>query len=63
MSDIPIEYRVWDGDAAADYLGQSKDLFLRTTRHLKDFPPVLKMCEGRQPRWSAKAVIAWALRS
>lgn len=57
---IPFEYQLWDADECATYFGQSKEYFLRTTRHAKDFPAPLEM--SKQPRWRALAVAQWAIK-
>ena len=59
---IPFDYLLWDADACAEYFGISKDYFLRKKRHQPGFPkPVSE--DNEQPRWSAKSVAAWAVKS
>ena len=59
---IPFEYLLWDAQACADYFGQSKEYFLRTKRHEKDFPAPVKNSSEGQPRWRALAVAQWAIK-
>lgn len=58
---VPLEFQVWDARDCADYLKESAPYFLRVTRCKDGFPPPLP--NFKQPRWSAIAVIKWALRS
>lgn len=62
MTDIPFDLRVWDSDECAEYLHQSRDKFMRDTRYGVDFPKQLEYSKAGQPRWSAKAVVDWALK-
>lgn len=62
MTDVPFEYRLWDAGACSDHFGQSKEYFLRHTRHLEGFPAPVKMSEGGQPRWRALAVGQWGIK-
>ena len=62
MTSVPFEYALWDAQACADYFGQSKEYFLRTTRHEISFPPTTKMSESGQPRWRALSVAQWAVK-
>jgi hypothetical protein len=59
LSNIPFDRMIWNGEECAAYLGQSYSQFMKRTQHLEGFP---KRCPiPGQPRWSAKAVTAWAL--
>ncbi|MDP3937686.1 MAG: hypothetical protein Q8R92_06070 [Deltaproteobacteria bacterium] len=62
MIDVPFEFRIWDAAECAAYFGQSKEYFLRRTRHVENFPAPVKMSEGGQPRWRALAVAQWAVK-
>lgn len=62
MSGVPFEYQLWDAAECAAYFGQSKEHFLKTTRHSKDFPPPVEMSTGGHPRWRALAVAQWAIK-
>lgn len=62
MTDVPFEFQLWDAAACAVYFGQSKEYFLRTTRHAKDFPAPVEMSAGGQPRWRALAVAQRAVK-
>ena len=59
---VPVEFQIWSAERCALYFDVAKDAFLRTTRHAKGFPAQLTISEGKHPRWSAIAVIQWALR-
>lgn len=58
MAEIPFDLVIWDAQQCADYLGQSRQEFLRTTRHKADFPPELA---NRPRHWRACRVTGWAL--
>lgn len=57
---IPFEYLIWDAEDCAQYFRQSKEHFLRHTRHSEGFPsPVSR--DDQRPRWRAKSVAEWAV--
>lgn len=58
MAEIPFERVIWNAQQCADYLGQARAEFLRTTRHRPDFPREL---QNRPRHWQAIAVTEWAL--
>lgn len=62
MTDVPFEFRIWDAAECAAFFGQSKEYFLKTTRHAEGFPAPIKMCEGGHPRWRALAVAQRAVK-
>jgi hypothetical protein len=55
---VPFELVIWNAQQCADYLGQSRQEFLRLTRHKESFPPELA---NRPRHWRACAVAEWAL--
>lgn len=55
---VPFEFQIWGPEACAEYFGQSKEVFLRETRHTPGFPAELK--KGPKHRWGAWAVATWA---
>lgn len=55
---IPFEYIIWTADECAEYLRESKEYFLRTTRHITGFPKPLGV-GNKRPRWRAKEVTEW----
>jgi hypothetical protein len=55
---VPFERVIWNAQQCADYLGQSRQEFLRVTRHRPDFPREL---QNRPRHWHALAVTEWAL--
>jgi hypothetical protein len=55
---VPFELEIWSAQQCADYLKQSRQEFLRITRHREDFPLELP---NRQRHWQALAVTNWAL--
>jgi hypothetical protein len=57
---IPLEYQVWGPQECADYLKQEKSTFLKRTQYATDFPARLSI--PGHPRWSARAVVNWALQ-
>lgn len=57
---IPFEYVIWTADECADYLRESKERFLRNTRHMGGFPAPVSVANKR-PRWRAQEVTDWLL--
>jgi len=55
---IPFDRVIWNAQQCADYLGQSRQEFLRITRHRPDFP---KELPNRPRHWQALLVTEWAL--
>jgi uncharacterized membrane protein YjdF len=55
---IPFDRVIWNAQQCADYLGQSRQEFLRLTRHKQGFPSELV---NRPRHWQALAVTEWAL--
>jgi len=55
---VPADWLIWNAQDCADYLKQSRQEFLRITRHRPDFPPELP---NRPRHWHAVAVRNWAL--
>lgn len=55
---VPFDRIIWNAQQCADYLGQSRQEFLRITRHRPDFPREL---QNRPRHWQALAVTEWAL--
>jgi predicted DNA-binding transcriptional regulator AlpA len=53
---------VWDAGDCAAFLKFSRKHFHRDVRHREGFPKPLAWSSEAQPRWSSKAVRAWALR-
>ena len=49
---------IWNAQDCAEYLKQSRQEFLRITRHRSDFP---KELPNRPRHWQAVAVCRWAL--
>lgn len=60
-SDVPFEVRIWNAAQCAEYLGHTREHFLRKIRYELGFPKPLPMSEHARPRWQAKAVTDWAL--
>ena len=66
---VPVELQIWSADRCAEYLEISKTHFLNCIRYAQGFPAQLPIptytAGGKErqmdPRWSAAAVIAWAL--
>ena len=59
---LPLEARIWSAADCAGYFQHTPQHFLRETRFSAGFPPPLAMSDGKRPRWSAKAVVDWALK-
>jgi hypothetical protein len=59
MTDTPFERRIWNAQECAEYLRQEVSTFLKRTQYVPGFPARCPI--PGQPRWSAKAVTAWAL--
>ena len=55
---IPADWIIWNAQQCADFLDQSRQEFLRITRHREDFPREL---QNRPRHWHAVAVKEWAL--
>lgn len=55
---VPFDRVIWNAQECADYLKQSRQEFLRLTRHRPDFPREL---QNRPRHWQAVAVTEWAL--
>ena len=55
---IPFDRVIWNAQQCADYLDQTRQEFLRTTRHAEGFP---KELPGRPRHWRALEVSNWAL--
>lgn len=55
---IPFDRVIWNAQECADYLKQSRQEFLRITRHNETFPLELP---NRPRHWPALAVTEWAL--
>lgn len=55
---VPFDLVIWNAQQCADYLGQSRQEFLRITRHKDSFPPELA---NRPRHWRACRVAEWAL--
>jgi hypothetical protein len=55
---VPFDLVIWTAQECADYLKQSRQEFLRITRHRPDFPREL---QNRPRHWQAAAVAKWAL--
>ena len=55
---IPFEWVIWGAQECADHLKQSRQEFLRITRHRPDFP---KELQNRPRHWQALEVCKWAL--
>lgn len=53
---VPIELTIWNAQDCADYLKQSRQEFLRLTRHKPDFPQEL---QNRPRHWNACRVQEW----
>jgi predicted DNA-binding transcriptional regulator AlpA len=52
---VPFDRVIWGAQECADYIGLSRQEFLRTIRHKPDFPRELRMPR----RWRAADVVAW----
>jgi len=61
MTDLPLEVQLWNARTVAAYLGEHYDTYMKRTRYQPGFPQALPAFEGKHPRWSAKAVVDWAL--
>lgn len=61
--DLPLEAQIWTAADCAAYFQETRAYFLRNRRYDERFPRPLLMSSGMRPRWSAKAVIGYALRS
>ena len=59
---VPFEKRIWNAKTVCEYLGCSYDTFMKRDRYIQGFPEPLHAFDGKQPRWSAKAVTDWALQ-
>lgn len=59
---IPFEFVIWDAQETADYLKESKEYFLRTTRYSEGFPAPISE-DNKRPKWSALEVKNWVFRS
>lgn len=57
---IPFEYVIWTADECAGYLRESKEYFLRTTRHMGGFPNPVSV-GNKRPRWRAQDIAEWLL--
>lgn len=57
---IPFEFVIWDSQACAEYLKESRDTFMKKTRYLEGFPKPLPAFEKKNPRWLAQDVIKFA---
>lgn len=55
---VPFDLVIWTAQQCADHLHQSRQEFLRLTRHRPDFPRELP---NRPRHWQAIAVCRWAL--
>lgn len=55
---IPFDRVIWNAQDCADYFKQSRQEFLRLTRHMPDFP---KELPTRPRHWRALEVSNWAL--
>lgn len=55
---VPFDRVIWGAQECADYIGLSRQEFLRTIRHKPDFPRELP---NLPRRWQAIAVTEWAL--
>ena len=58
---LPLEARIWTAAECGSYLGVTREHFLLRGRWEDGFPRSLKMSNSKRPRWSAKAVVDWAL--
>lgn len=55
---LPYQHMtIWNAQDCADYLKQSRQEFLRITRHTDKFPPEL---QNRPRHWNALLVMQWA---
>ena len=59
---LPVEFQMWDAEDCGGYFGCKREHFLRIKRYAEGFPAPLASSDAKRPRWSAKAVIDWALR-
>lgn len=55
---IPFDRVIWNAQDCADYFKQSRQEFLRLTRHMDGFP---KELAARPRHWRAVEVSNWAL--
>lgn len=55
---VPFDREIWNAQDCADYLKQSRQEFLRITRHSNGFPRELTT---RPRHWRALEVSNWAL--
>lgn len=55
---IPFDRVIWNAQDCADYFKETRQEFLRTRRHMKDFP---KEVPARERHWRALEVTNWAL--
>jgi len=58
----PVELQIWNAQECAEYLRFSKKYFQQKLPYFVGFPKPLEWSAEGQPRWSAKAVMEWALR-
>lgn len=61
---LPVEHRLWDGDACAAYLGCTPRYFQTQIAVVPSFPKARRVptTKGRMhPRYAANEVIEWAM--
>ena len=58
---VPVDMQVWAAENIGNYLDYAPATVLREVRYRPGFPEPLANFPGN-PRWSAKAVIEWALK-